>query len=181
MFQWIFQLPPFVQKFLFTQLMNSNALKLQINSFSLKNGFVNLDDPLLVTQNPHMQHASVANIGYVFTHLDPELYIPLTFLSYQMETWILGNAAWHYHLLNVLLHLGCIVLVYTLILRLTKKKVIAVIVTALFALHPINAETVLWVSSRKDLLCTFFTLASLLSFLEFRDSGIGCREFYFGS
>lgn len=136
---------------------------------SLKNGFVNLDDPMLVSENRHVQEASVANILYVFTHFDPELYIPFTFLSYQLETWALGPAAWHYHFFNILLHLGSVILLYGIILRLSSRRDLAVIVTALFALHPINAEAVLWISGRKDLLSALFVFASLAAYMRTDD------------
>ncbi len=131
---------------------------------SLRNGFVNLDDPILVTENAHVQKASFANIGYVFTHFDPELYIPVTFLTYQLETWILGSAAWHFHFFSLLLHLAAVWLVFEVVKRFTQSDMIALITALLFAVHPINSETVLWVSARKDVLSTVFFLASLLCF-----------------
>ena len=134
---------------------------------SIGNGFVNLDDPLLVTENSHVTTVSLQNIGYVFTHFDPELYIPLTFLSYQAEAWTLGFGAWHFHFFNLLLHLGCITLVYAITLKLAKQKDIALLSSALFALHPANAETVLWISARKDLLCSFFSLAAWNAYLSY--------------
>lgn len=136
---------------------------------SLLNGFVNLDDPLLVTENPRVQEASLANVAYVFTHFDPELYIPVTLLSYQLETWILGGSAWHYHLTAILLHLLGISLVYAIARRLSQSERVAVITAALFAVHPLNAEAVLWVSARKDLLSGVLALASLLSYLRARE------------
>ncbi len=136
---------------------------------SLGNGFVNLDDPLLVTENPHVQEASFANVGAVFSHYDPELYIPVTLLSYQLETWTLGSDAWHFHLVQLLLHLTGVTLVYRLALRLSKKTRVAVITAALFAIHPMNAEAVLWVSARKDLLSGVFALAALTCYLDARE------------
>lgn len=136
-----------------------------VYSLSLKNGFVNVDDPLLVTENRYVQEASLAHVAYVFTHFDPELYIPITFLTFQLEMWILGPAAWHFHLINILLHLGAIVFAYLITKRLSGSKNIALLAVSLFALHPINAEAVLWVSARKDLLSGFFFLASLCTFL----------------
>lgn len=141
-----------------------------IFAVSLGNGFVNLDDPLLVTENPHVQQASIANISYVFSHFDPELYIPVTFVTYQLETWTLGPQAWHFHLINLLLHLAAVTLVYAVALRISGRKLVAVVTSALFALHPINAEAVLWISARKDLLSALFALASLKFYLDWRET-----------
>ncbi len=137
-----------------------------VYGLSLKNGFVNLDDPLLITENKHVLEASFANVWYVLTHFDPELYIPITFLSYQLETWTLGTGAWHFHLINLLLHLGSITLVFHIIKKIAGSPTIAIATAALFAFHPINAEAVLWVSARKDILAGFFSLAALAMYLE---------------
>lgn len=132
---------------------------------SLWNGFVNLDDLLLVTENPRVVTASLANVLHVFTHFDPELYVPLTLLSYQLEAWIFGMDPWHFHFFSLLLHLGSVVLTYSIVAIVSKSKPIALAATALFALHPINSEAVFWISGRKDLLAGFFVLASLRAFL----------------
>lgn len=136
---------------------------------SVGNGFVNLDDPILVTENRHVLEPSLANIGYVFTHFDPELYIPLTFVSYQLEAWTLGMNAWHFHAVNIFLHLCSVLLVYCIALRLMRRGDIAIAVAALFALHPAHTETVLWVSSRKDLLAAVFSLGAWLAYIRYMD------------
>lgn len=133
---------------------------------SLWNGFVNVDDQLLVTENAHVLVPAFSNVWYVLTHFDPELYIPVTFFSYQIETWMFGMHAWHFHLINLLLHLGSTLLVWSIVKKLTKSEAIGGITAALFALHPLNAEAVLWVSARKDVLSAFFFLASLHQYLR---------------
>ncbi len=142
------------------------ALTAVLYSRSIGNGFVNLDDPMLVTQNPNVTHASWQSVKNVFTSYDPELYIPLTLVSYQAEAWTLGMDSWHFHLINLLLHLLCTSLVYSVALRLTKKKTIAILTALLFAVHPINSEAVLWISARKDLLSAFFFLLSWRMYLS---------------
>jgi hypothetical protein len=137
---------------------------------SIGNGFVNLDDPLLVTENLHVQNASFANIGYVLTHFDPELYIPVTFLTYQAETWLLGNGAWHFHAFAIVLHLICVAFVFSIVRRFSHHDGIALLTAGIFALHPLNAETVLWISARKDQLSSTFFLASLFSFLRYQET-----------
>lgn len=140
-----------------------------VYGMSLRNDFVNLDDPMLVTENRHVQEPSLANIGYVFTHFDPELYVPITLLSYQLETWTLGSDAWHFHLVSLLLHLACVWLAYKIIRLYARSTPVALVTALLFAVHPINSETVLWVSARKDILSATFFLASLLSFLLYKE------------
>lgn len=129
--------------------------------------FVNLDDPLLVYDNSFVTVFSPAHLAHSFFTYDPELYIPLTFVSYQVETAVAGLNAWHFHLINLLLHLGCVTLVFLVLRRLLDAR-IALLTAALFALHPINTETVAWISARKDLLSALFSLASLYAFLSYR-------------
>jgi len=135
---------------------------------SVGNGFVSLDDPLLVTENRLVTEPSLRHVVDSFRSFDPELYVPLTFLSFQAEAWTLGMEAWHFHLLNLLLHLAAVTLVFSIVLVLTRRRDVSLLAAALFAIHPVNAEAVLWVSSRKDVLSTVFALASLRMFLATR-------------
>lgn len=136
---------------------------------SIGNDFVTLDDPLLVTNNENVLRASWQSVVNAFTSFDPELYIPLTLLSYQLQAWTLGMEAWHFHLGNILLHLGSVWLTYGFVHALTRKNTIALFVAAVFALHPVNSEAVLWISARKDLLAAFLALASLRAFVAYAD------------
>lgn len=136
---------------------------------SIANGFLNLDDTLLVTENSHVQNASFSSVAYVFTHFDPELYIPVTLLSYQLETWILGSSAWHFHIVELLLHLIAVSLVFAITMRLSHRTAVALITATLFAIHPLNAEAVLWIAARKDLLSSVFALGALLAYLRARE------------
>jgi len=135
---------------------------------SVASGFVNLDDPLLITTNPWVLKPALGNIGYVFTHYDPELYIPLTFLSYQLEVWTLGTSAVHFHLINLLMHLASVTLVFSIIQAVSKNRTVSLAAALLFAIHPINSEAVLWISSRKDLMSSLLALASIRAFMVYR-------------
>lgn len=128
------------------------------------------DDTVLITRNAVVQELTPRTVVYAFTSYDPELYIPLTLLSYQIETAIFGVEPAVYHATNLLLHLLASLCIGLLILRLTKMPLAAVAGTALFALHPLNAEAVLWASARKDVLSSFLSLAGMLAFLRWRDS-----------
>ncbi len=135
---------------------------------SIGNGFVSLDDPLLVTENRMVTEPSLRHVFDAFRSFDPELYVPLTFLSFQAEAWTLGPGAWHFHLINLLLHLAAVIIIFSIVLALTRRRDWSLLAAALFAIHPVNAEAVLWVSSRKDVLSTVFALASLRMFLAER-------------
>lgn len=135
---------------------------------TLRHDFVALDDDLLVFANPVVQHLTPSSIAAAFTRYDPELYIPLTFLSFQID-WLLGNGApWVFHLTNVVLHTINALLVAWLALLLTERRPVALLAGMLFLTHPINAEAVAWVSGRKDLLSSLFVLASVIAWIHWR-------------
>jgi hypothetical protein len=126
---------------------------------SLRNPFVIWDDDTLVYGNPVVQEFSVTK---AFTSYDPELYIPLTLLTYQIEYAIAGATPLLYHVTNLLLFMGCGVLIFLLCRQWSGNAWIATALSLLFIVHPINTEAVAWVSARKDLLAGFFGLAAML-------------------
>lgn len=136
---------------------------------SLQNEFVLWDDDALVYENPLTQELSGRTVWGAFTSYDPELYVPLTIVSYQFEHAIGGFNPFLYHLSNLLLHLGCTILAFLLLLRLGLSRSASFLMGLLFLVHPMNTEAVAWVSARKDLLCALFSLSSLLLYLRWKD------------
>lgn len=126
--------------------------------------FVRWDDPVLVTENPRIQSFSPT----IWQSYDPELYIPLTLLSYQVEYALFGLDPMVFHVTNLILHLIAVVLIFFLALTLAKNRYFAFGAALLFGLHPITVEAVAWVSARKDLLAAVCALGSLLSYLAYR-------------
>jgi len=156
-----------------THILLASALALAVFGTyapSLRNGFVGLDDRLLATENPIVIHPSLRSVAKAFTSYDPELYIPVTILSYQAEFLLFGNSPFFHHLTSLFLHVGSTLLVFLFVLLLLKdnprRASVAFFAALLFGVHPLNAEAVSWVSGRKDLLAGFFSLASLVSYLR---------------
>ena len=133
--------------------------------------FMNIDDNLLIYNNPKVQEFTVANIKEIFSTFDPELYIPFTLLSYQIEYLFVGENPSLFHTTNVILHLLNVLLVFALIRFFNKKWFVPFITASLFAIHPINTEAVMWISGRKDLLSAFFFLGSLVLYCRHRLRG----------
>jgi protein O-mannosyl-transferase len=102
-------------------------------------------------------------------------YRPLIGLSFLADTVFHGLSPFWMHLENILLHLTNAVLVYFLVRRLiTSSKINSLAPLAaslLFALHPLNTESVNWISGRTDVLATAFLLASSLFLVEYKESG----------
>ncbi len=107
-------------------------------------------------------------VGKAFTSYDPELYAPLTTLSFGLQYKVFGLWAPAYHAFNLLLHLGNAVFVFLILGRLTGKQKVAFACALLWAIHPLNVEAVTWISARKDLLASCFALASILAYLHDR-------------
>jgi protein O-mannosyl-transferase len=134
---------------------------------SLGNEFVALDDELLIVDNPVIKSLDFASLWTIFTSYDPELYIPLTLLSYQIEHALFGLWPNIYHFTNLLLHIGSSIFVYLIISHFFGGRS-AIFCSLLFALHPLNTEAVAWASARKDVLSGFFFFLSLVLYLQYR-------------
>jgi tetratricopeptide (TPR) repeat protein len=154
-------------------------LLLIVYGTSLSYGFVRWDDGMLIYENPAIRGITLKNLYTVFTTYDPELYIPLTLISYQLDYMIGGINPAIYHFHNLFLHLVNSLLVSWLLLCLLRKKWMALFLGLLFAVHPLNTETVIWASARKDLLSIAFFLLSIISYITWRQNG--SKKFYIGS
>lgn len=129
--------------------------------------FVEFDDTLLVIDNISVITAgSWSAVTWAFGHYDPELYIPLTFLSFQLDASIGGLNPWIFHLDNVLQHIASALLTTWIIKLLFKRLDVAIVLGLLFLVHPLNVEATAWVSGRKDLLSTLFAFGSMVAYLK---------------
>lgn len=148
---------------------------------SLGNSFVRWDDSMLIYENPIVREISFATLRQAFTTYDPELYVPLTFLSYQIDHAIGGMHPFMFHFTNLVLHTANAILVFVLMRILLKARDpwVPLFIGLLFALHPLHTEAVAWASGRKDVLSTFFSLASIVFYLHWREKG--GRGRYWGS
>ncbi len=127
--------------------------------------FLSYDDPMYVTGNPRvLAGLSLNNVAWAFLTNDAANWHPLTWLSLMLDIDLFGKNPHGVHLVNVLLNAANSVLVFWLMRRWTKKLWPSAIVAALFAVHPLHVESVAWISERKDLLCAFFTLLTLLAY-----------------
>ena len=139
----------------------------------LSNDFVSYDDYLLITNNLLVQEFSWQTISGAFGSYDPELYVPLTILSYQIERAIFGFSPVAFHATNLLLHLASIGLVIGILHKLAQRSFenataiwIALIGGVLFALHPQHTESVVSASARKDILSSCLALLSIWFYLK---------------
>lgn len=146
------------------------ALTLGIYGQSLSNEFVRWDDGMLIYENPSIREITPRSLKHIFTSYDPELYIPLTFLTYQIDYQISGTNPFLYHLDNLVLHTLNALFVAWLLYLLSRRKWLALLCGILFAVHPLHTEAVEWASARKDVLSTFFYLSSLVAYVRYQGS-----------
>jgi len=151
---------------------------------SLWQGFAPLDDGFLIVWNLAVRGFTRESFRLAFTTYDPELYIPLTLVSFQLNYVTAGLQPWMYHLTNLLLHAANALLVMGLLRMLlthdssrTREgaRLAVILCGLLFAVHPLHTEAVVWIAGRKDLLSTFFALLSFIAYLRYRK---GSRRAY---
>lgn len=143
---------------------------------SLFNGFIKNDDPTHLLENPTLRSLSSENLRAMFQSIVNVTYIPLTTLSFAIEYHFFGFNPFVYHLDNLLLHLGVVVLVFIFFQRLGLSPMGAAIGALFFGIHPLRVESVAWVTERKDVLYAFFYMLSVLQYWAYAESGK--RKFY---
>jgi len=129
-------------------------------------GFIYFDDDVYVTQNIHLQSGITTDgLRWAFTTTYFGLWNPLTWLSLMLDYQIFGLNAGGYHWTNVILHILNAVLLFFLLRILTGAEWRSAFVAALFAVHPINVESVAWIAERKNVLSTFFWMTTMLCYV----------------
>jgi protein O-mannosyl-transferase len=134
--------------------------------------FITIDDPNYVKLNPHVQYGlSVSGIKWCCEKFYMGNWTPLTFISYMLDGSAYQTWAGGYHITNVLFHVANVLLVFLVIRKATGLELQSALVAGLFAVHPIHAESVAWISERKDVLSIFFGLLCLSAYLNFAREG----------
>jgi Tfp pilus assembly protein PilF len=130
------------------------------------NAFVSYDDDVYITENPHvMAGMKWATVKWAFTSFDAANWHPLTWLSHALDYQLFGLNPAGPHWENVLLHAVNAVLLFLLLQNATGFRWRSVMVAALFALHPINVESVAWAAERKNVLSMMFFLLTLYAYV----------------
>jgi protein O-mannosyl-transferase len=145
---------------------------------TLQAGFTTWDDPQYVTANEKIQDFSTENILFFFRNYHYGIYHPLTMLSLMLDYDLGGLEPALYHLVNLLLHLINTLLVFVLIRLLFKHRYLALLIALFFGIHPLHAESVAWVSGRKDVLYALFYLSSLILYTSYIKKSLKCSYYY---
>jgi len=125
-------------------------------------GFVDYDDDEYVFANPHVRGGLDAeSIAWAFTSTELSNWHPLTWLSHMLDCQLFGLDPAGHHMVSVALHAANVALLFLLLAWLTGQTWPSAFAAALFAVHPLNVESVAWIAERKNVLCTLFWLLTL--------------------
>jgi hypothetical protein len=125
-------------------------------------GFLSVDDPDYVQNNPYIEKFSAANLKFILTKPYFANYAPANLLSYALDVAIAGGKkASAIHLSNVIWHGFVVCTVYLLAFTIRGEIITALAAALLFMFHPAHVEVVAWISSRKDLVATAFAVLSM--------------------
>ena len=142
------------------------AVVLMFYSPVTHNGFINYDDDGYITANPHVRSGLTwATVKWAFTTYDQGNWHPLTWLSHALDCELFGLNPAGPHSMNVLLHAANAVVLFLLLLSATGFRWRSLMVAALFALHPMNVESVAWAAERKNVLSMLLFLFALHAYV----------------
>jgi tetratricopeptide (TPR) repeat protein len=153
---------------------------------ALHNDFVALDDDAYIFENPHIRSFNIAFLRWAFLDFYASNWHPLTWISHALDYAVWGLNPLGHHLTNISLHAINTFIVVVMAMRLReavtwtaeqkgpaaflRERTVLItggITGVLFGLHPLHVESVAWVAERKDLLCAFFFLLSIMFYSKY--------------
>ena len=130
--------------------------------------FVNYDDNFNVYENPDITGGlSLQALARAFTRSQVGHWDPLTTISHVLDCQVYGLQPWGHHLTNVLLHGMTAILLFLVLRQMTGALWRSAFVAAVFAIHPLRAESVAWISERKDVLSGVFFMLIIAAYVRY--------------
>ena len=142
------------------------AVYWQVHGFE----FVSFDDDVYIYENEQVKNGlTVDNLLWAFNtgNLEGTYWHPLSWLSHMLDIEIFGLNPGGHHLVSVLFHVVNGLLLFLALQIMTGELWKSAFAAALFALHPINVDSVAWVAERKNLLSTFFWMLTMLAYIRY--------------
>jgi tetratricopeptide (TPR) repeat protein len=129
-------------------------------------GFVNIDDPRYVFQNPQVSRGLTGDgLAWAFTSFHAGNWHPITWLSHMLDVELFGLDPGRHHVVNVVLHGIAALLLLGFLRSATGHTWRSALAAALFAVHPLHVESVAWISERKDVLSAIFWLLACWAYV----------------
>lgn len=130
--------------------------------------FLNYDDDIYITGNPFVQNLNSENVKSLFTSYYFNQYSPVAMLLMAAEFEVFGPNPAILKFISILVHLGCVFLVFQLVRQLFSRFDFAIIVAALFGIHTLQVESVAWLTaSMKIGSYALFSLGAMLAYVHF--------------
>src|SRR6267378_3198878 len=144
------------------------GLSLAVFSRTIRYDFVNFDDDMYVYNAPAIQAGpTLKGVAAAFTSPHARNWHPLTTVSHMLDCRLYGLNAGGHHATNVVLHTVAVLLLFRVLRQMTGATWKSAIVAALFAVHPLHVESVVWVSERKDVLSAVFFFLMLDAYVRY--------------
>jgi tetratricopeptide (TPR) repeat protein len=135
---------------------------------TLSHQFVNYDDQTYVYENSEVKNGLTAHgIAWAFTHTVSHNWHPLTVISHMIDCQLFGLRPGGHHFANVAWHTVAVLLLFFALRDLTGTIWASAFVSALFAIHPLRAESVAWIAERKDILSGIFFFLTLSAYARY--------------
>jgi len=132
--------------------------------------FVRYDDDKYVTENPNVKRGITSeSVVWAFTKPHFHMWHPLTSLSHLLDYQIFGFNPTGHHLTNLLLHIASTLLLFGILKRLTDDFWSCLFVALVFAVHPLNVESVAWIAERKNVLSGLFWMLTIATYVRYAE------------
>jgi protein O-mannosyl-transferase len=145
-------------------------------------GFLGFDDKIHVYANPHLNPPTLEGVATLWQHSYKRLYVPLAYTIFAAIAryaqvpahpdhsvgYTVAVDPTTFHVVSLALHVGNCLLCFLLVQWLTRRRATAMVAALVFALHPLQVESVAWVSELRGLASSFFALLALGALIRSR-------------
>jgi len=132
------------------------------------NDFTRYDDAKYITKNPNVSGGiTQQSVTWAFTKLYAANWHPLTWLSHMLDCQLFGLKPFWHHLISVLFHIANALLLFWILKNITGTMWTSAFVAAVFALHPLQVESVAWAAERKTVLSGLFWLLTMAAYIRY--------------
>jgi len=144
------------------------AAVIAIYAQSFRFGTIRFDDSVYVAGSSHLRSGlSIDGLKWAFSSYFGSNYFPLTLSSHMLDRSLFGNYLGGHHLTSVALHALNSILLFAAIFSMTRARGPSAVVAMLFAVHPLNVESVAWIAERKNVLSTTFWILSMWAYVGY--------------
>jgi tetratricopeptide (TPR) repeat protein len=132
------------------------------------NGFLHYDDDEYITENPNVVKGITRDsVVWAFTRPHFHMWHPVTSLSHELDCQFFGLNPFCHHLTSLLFHVANVLLLFWVLKRMTGAVWLSAFVAAVFAVHPLQVQSVAWAAERKTVLSGFFWLLTMIAYVRY--------------